>query len=168
MPRTLQLLLLSAVFTLSACVGGRGLAEPARLSTRLPRERALLVRYDGPTSEPSCGGTALSVYLRGGQVRRLDWTIETSTRLIRRQYSFAGPSPHLAIETISARLDANAEPLAQPRLLSTKPYHLDAARPTPKQSEFLDHAKFLITDFNEHRKEFSRVWRSFPCKVPRL
>jgi hypothetical protein len=150
MSRAILALLFSA---LSACVGTGDSVQ----SARFPRERSTLARYDGPTSEPSCGGAALSVYLRGEQVRHLDWTIETSTRLIRRQYYFDGTSPRLVVETIHARLDAHGDPLANPRLLSTARYPLDGAPSTKPQKEFLDHARFLVDDFKKHRKDFSRA-----------
>ena len=142
-----------AFSALSGCVSAGGLP----LESRFSHDRAAFTCFEGPTSEPSCSGTGLSVYLSGEQVRHLDWTIETSTRLIRRQYYFDGTSPRLVVETIHAKLDANAEPLAKPRLLSTEHYRLDAPQPTKHQKELLEHAKFLMDDFKKHRKEFSRA-----------
>ncbi len=136
---------------LSACISAGDSAQESRFS----RERAALTRYDGPTSEPSCSGTGLSVYLSGERVRHLDWTIETSTHFIRRQYYFDGISPRLVVETIHAKIDAHAEPLAKPRFLSTERCRLDAAQPTKKQTELFNHAKFLMDDFSKHRKDFS-------------
>ena len=150
MNRAILVLLFSA---LSACVNAGDSAQESRFS----RERAALTRYEGPTSEQSCSGTGLSVYLSGEQVRHLDWTIETSTRFIRRQYYFDGTSPRLVVETIHAKFDAHAEPLTTPRLLSTERYRLDATPSTTYQKELLDHAKFLMDDFKKHRKEFSRA-----------
>ena len=139
--------------TLSACVS----VGDSPLESRFSRERARLSCFEGPTSEPSCSGTGLTVFLSGGRVRHLDWTIETSTQFIRRQYYFDGASPRLVVETIHARLDAHAEPLAKPRLLSTEHYRLDAPRPAARQQELIDHATFLIDDFKKHRKDFSQV-----------
>jgi hypothetical protein len=99
----------------------------------------------------------LSVYLSGQQVRHLDWTIETSTQFIRRQYYFDGAIPRLVVETIHAKFGSQAEPLSKPRLLSTEPYRLDAPQPNTRQKELRDHAKFLIDDFNKRRKDFSRA-----------
>jgi len=99
----------------------------------------------------------MGVYLRGEQVCHLDWTIETSRKFIRRQYYFDGNSPLLVVETIHAKFDAQAEPLSKPRLLSTKHYRLDATLPTMYQKELLDHAKFLMEDFQKNRKDFTRV-----------
>ena len=90
-------------------------------------------------------------------MRHLDWTIETSAQLVRRQYYFDGISPRLVVETIHAKLDTQAERLATPRLLSTERYRLDAPQPTAHEKELLDHAKFLMDDFKKHRKEFTRA-----------
>jgi hypothetical protein len=139
--------------TLSACAS----TGDSSLRSRFTRERATLSCFEGPTSEPSCSGTGLAVFLSGEQVRHLDWTIEMSTRFIRRQYYFDGTSPRLVVETIHAKFAAQAELLAKPRLLSTEHYRLDAPQPNAHQKELLDHAKFLMDDFKKHRKEFTRV-----------
>jgi hypothetical protein len=102
----------------------------------------------------------LTVYLSDEQVRHLDWTLETSTRFIRRQYYFDGTTPRLVIETTHAKLDLHAEPLAKPRLLSTERLRLDASQLSARQKELLDHAKFLMDDFKKHRKDFSRANRN--------
>jgi hypothetical protein len=146
-------LLLICLATLSACVS----AGTSPLESRFSRERAALTCFEGPTSEQSCSGTGLSVYLSGQEVRHLDWTIETSTRFIRRQYYFDATAPRLAVETVHAKLESRAEPLSAPRLLSTERYRLDAPQPSTGQKELRDHAKFLIDDFNKHRKEFARI-----------
>jgi hypothetical protein len=145
-------LLLLFLATLSACV----IDDASRLESRFSRERTTLTRFEGPTSEQSCSGAALSVYLRGQQVRHLDWSVETSTQFIRRQYFFDGAIPGLVVETIHARLDSHAEPLNKPHLLSTERYQLNAPQASTREKELRDHAKFLIDDFNKHRKEFSR------------
>ena len=139
--------------TLPACAG----TSDSSLQSGFTRERATLSCFEGPTSEPSCSGTGLAVYLSGDTVRHLDWTIETSTRFIRRQYYFDGTSPRLVVETIHAKLDSHAEQLAKPRLLSTEQYRLDAPQPNAHQKELLDHAKFLMDDFKKHRKDFSNA-----------
>jgi hypothetical protein len=129
-------------------------AEPS-LESRFDRERPTLSRFEGATSEPSCSGTNLAVYLRGDVVWHLDWTMETSTQLIRRQYYFDGGSPRLVIETIKATLDSNAERLEKPRLVSTNRYRLDSPQSNARQTELLHHAKFLVEDFKKHRSEFN-------------
>lgn len=118
---------------------------------------------EGPTSEQSCSGTGMGVYLRGDQIRHLDWTIETSRKFIRRQYYFDGPSPRLVVETIHAKLDEQAERLVNPRLLSIEHYRLDATQPTAYQKELLEHARFLIGDFQKNKKDFRLVKISNPC-----
>jgi hypothetical protein len=139
--------------TLSACAS----ADDSSLQSRFTRERAKLSCFEGPTSEQSCSGTGLAVFLHGEQVRHLDWTIEMSTQFIRRQFYFDGVSPRLVVETIHAKRDSTGEHLAKPRLLSTARYRLDTPKPNAQEKEFLEHAKFLMDDFKKHRKEFTRV-----------
>ena len=139
--------------TLSACASG----GDSSLQSRFNREVATLTCFEGPTSEASCSGTALAVFLRGEQVRHLDWSIEMSSRFIRREYYFDSASPRLVIETAHAKFDAQGELLAKPRLLSTEQYQLDGIQPNAHQKELLDHAVFLMDDFKKNRKEFTLV-----------
>ncbi len=136
---------------LSACAT----TGDSSLQSGFARERSALTCFEGSTSEQSCGGTNLTVYLRGNLVRHLDWTVEMSTRWIRREYYFDGSSPRLVVETIHAKYDAYGEPLATPRLLSIEHYRPDAPQPDAHQKELLDHAQFLIDDFKRHREEFT-------------
>ncbi len=99
----------------------------------------------------------MAVYLSGDSIRHLDWTMETSTRLMRRQYYFDGAAPCLVVETIHEKFDARAEPLTEPRLVSTRSCRLDASSPPACRREFLDHAEFLMNEFRSHRKEFARA-----------
>jgi hypothetical protein len=94
--------------TLSACASG----GDSSLQSRFNREVATLSCFEGPTSEASCSGTALAVFLRGEQVRHLDWSIEMSSRFIRREYYFDSASPRLVIETVHAKFDAQGDLLA--------------------------------------------------------
>jgi hypothetical protein len=144
------ILLLLAVFSGCAHAGDS-------LESRFARERASLFRVEGTTSEESCGGTGLAVYLRGEQVRHLDWTIEASREFIRRQYYFDGSTPRLALETIHAKFDSHAEPLSKPRLISRQRYRLDTATPTEHEKQLRAHAAFLLQDFYQHRQDFSRA-----------
>jgi len=144
---------LLAIFmaALSACSG----AGDSSLRSRFVRERAALACLEGPTSEPSCGGATLTVFLNGDRVCRLDWAIETSHKLIRRQYYFDANSPRLVVETIHAKLDAHGELLTNPLLLSTLEYRLDMSPPNARQAELLKHARFLMEDFKKHRTAFA-------------
>jgi hypothetical protein len=142
------------LFALSAFVN----AGESALESRFARERGNLACFEGATSEQSCGGTGMSVYINGDRIRHLDWTIETSSQFIRRQYYFEGASPRLVVETIHAKFDVHGEPLEAPHLLSTEHYRLDQSQPTAQQKEFRDHARFLVNDFSNHRKDFSRVF----------
>ena len=67
------------------------------------------------------------------------------------------PSPAEAVETIHAKLDSHAERFAKPRLLSTEHFRLDSPQPNAHQKELLDHAKFLMGDFKNHRNDFAKV-----------
>src|SRR5918992_2391199 len=100
----------------AACVG----TGESPLESRFARERAALVCYDGPMSEPSCGGGGMLVYLSGDKVRHLDWSVETSTRFIRRQFYFADSFPALVVETIHAKFNQRGEPLPDPRFVSAE------------------------------------------------
>ena len=152
--RSMQRVLLFASF---AALSGCASLGTSALEKRFERERASLTRFDGTTSEESCGGTGLSVYLNGQELRLVGWCVETSRQLIYRDYYFDGSTPSLVTETTYALLDANAERLEKPRLLSTKRYRLDTPQAGTEQKEFLEHAKFLIDDYNKNRKSFSRV-----------
>ncbi len=46
-----------------------------RVGAREDKERAERV-LNGSTDEPSCGGTDMDVYLRGNEVRKIDWWVE--------------------------------------------------------------------------------------------
>ena len=50
------------------------------------RERSALTCMNGPTDEPSCGGTDMDVYLRGEEVRKLDWWVEMSNKWVHEEY----------------------------------------------------------------------------------
>lgn len=99
----------------------------------------------------------MGVYLDGDRICHLDWSIETSRQFIRREYFFENAIPKLAVETIHAKLDADAERLAEPRLLSVERYRVDVECLTKRQKELMDHIRFLIKDFQKNRKKFRCV-----------
>jgi hypothetical protein len=123
------------------------------------RQKSLMC-VEGPTDEPSCSGAAVGVYLRGDQIQQLDWTLEMSIKFVRQQFYFRDSQPVLVVETIHAKLDDQANPLKNPKLLSVTRYSLGAAKPEKRGKELLEHAEFLIHYFREHRSAFS------PCSHP--
>ena len=126
------------------------------LESRFSRERGSLTCFEGATSEQSCSGAGVTVYLRGDQICHLDWTIETSSQFIRRQYFFEGAFPRLVVETIHAKFDEHGEPLREPRYVSAKHYRLGPSETTARQKEFRDHVQLLMNDFRNNRQHFSR------------
>jgi hypothetical protein len=125
-------------------------------------ERGALTCVNGSTNEPSCGGTDMDVYLRGDEVRKLDWWVEMSNKWVREEYFFAASRPVLVIETVERKYDSHGEPLPKPELVSRKGYHLDQAADSARVKEFLEHAEFLLRDFREHRSNFG------PCIRPHI
>jgi hypothetical protein len=119
-----------------------------------------LTCVEGPTDEPACSGAAVGVYLRGDQIQHLDWTLEMSTKFVRQQFYFRDSQPVLVVETTHAKLDDQANPLKKPKLLSVTRYSLGAAKPGKRGKELLEHARFLIHYFREHRSGFR------PCGHP--
>jgi hypothetical protein len=146
-PKSFPLLLASFLFF--------GCAGPTP-EARWAREERKLVRYEGPTSEPSSGGAGLAVYLNSaGQVRHLDWTLETSRQLINRKYYFEeGSSPSWVIETTYATMDPRGGYLARTHLLSRTQHHLVGRGTNARAPEFLEHSRLLIQDFKAHRKDY--------------
>jgi hypothetical protein len=130
------------------------------LEQQFAQQREGFTCVEGPTTEPSCSGTGMTIYLRGDHVGHLDWTIEMSRRYVRRQYYFRGSTPVLVVETVHAKLDAQANPLEEPRLLSVTRYRLGDAGHNSRRKDFLEHVEFLLRDFREHRAEFT------PCDHP--
>jgi hypothetical protein len=145
-------LLLALVFFLLLTSGSHAAESP--LESEFKRERERLVALVGPTSEQSCDGTELVVYLEGEQVRHLDWSMATSSQLIRRQYFFRGSLPIMVIETIHGKRGPDAELLTVPRFISISQYPMNSASPSPPEKEFREHAELLLRDFHEHRDEF--------------
>jgi hypothetical protein len=134
-------------------------ASQSILERQFAAEAAKLTLFDGATDEPSCSGATVAVYLRGDQIQHLDWTLEISTKFVRQQFYFRDSKPVLVVETIHAKLDAQANLLKNPKLLSVVRYPLDGARPGKRGKELLEHAEFLIHYFREHRSDFRlAVW----------
>ena len=149
--------MLTRILILSALLAATGARAESPLESEFTRQRAQFVSLIGSTSEESCSGTGLVVYLEGEHVRHLDWTIEMSTQFIRRQYFFSGSVPELVIETVHAKLGPEAEPLPAPRLISVTRYPLDGSSEAAREKEFRAQAEFVLSDFRQHRTEFMSV-----------
>ena len=132
-------------------------AAPSRFETEFTSSQQGLVCLEGATSEESCGGTGLTVYLEGTKVRHLDWTVEMSNRFVRREYYYEGRALKLVVETIHSKYDAHGDAYPKPHFLSARRYFLDSAKPNERHKEFLEHADFLIRDFQMHRKDFNKI-----------
>src|SRR5258708_7415880 len=100
-------------------------AADSLIERQFAGQRRSLTCVEGATSELSCSGTGMTVYLRGDQVHGLEWTVEMSTKYVREQYYFRGSIPVLVVETIHAKLDSEANRLENPKLLSITRYRLD-------------------------------------------
>jgi len=144
------------VTTLSASLFVSSVLSDTSASERtFARERTTLTCMNGSTDEPSCGGTDMDVYLRGHEVRKLDWWVEMSSKWLREEYFFSGSQPMLVIETIEKKYDSHGEPLSKPELVSRKRYRLDQTANNARAKKFLQHAAFLLDDFQKHRSEFT-------------
>jgi hypothetical protein len=155
-PRVLIATLSTSLFV-SSLRSDTSASEPA-----FARERSTLTCMNGPTDEPSCGGTDMDVYLRGEEVRKLDWWVEMSNKWVREEYFFSGSQPVLVIETIEKKYDSHGELLSKPELVSRQRYRLDQVADNARAKKFLEHAQFLLHDFQKHRSEFS------PCIRPHI
>ena len=137
-------------------------ADTSAIEREFARERKTLTCVNGSTDEPSCGGTDMDVYLRGDEVRKLNWWVEKGNQWVREEYYFRGTRPVLVIETIEKKYDSHAEPLPKPQLVSRTRYRLDQPIDSERIKEFFDHAEFLLRDFQKNRSSFC------PCIRPHL
>jgi hypothetical protein len=148
------------IVTLAAIVLVSALrADTSAIEREFARERGALMCVNGSTNEPSCGGTDMDVYLRGDEVRKLDWWVEMSNKWVREEYFFRGSQPLLVIETVEKKYDSHGELLPKPQLVSRTRYRLDPAASGKRVKEFREHAEFLLRDFREHRSTFTACIR---------
>ena len=108
---------------------------------------------EATTDEPSCGGTWLGVYLDGDRIQKLEYTVETSQKLIVDAYSFRHGQPAVVVEEIYRLLDKEGNHVTQPTLESKHRYVLTYGK-TPKAAQLLNHADYLTRYFHEHSGEF--------------
>ena len=85
-----------------------------------------------------------------------------SNKWVHEEYFFSGSQPVLVIETIEKKYDSHGELLSKPELVSRQRYRLDQAADNARAKKFLEHAWFLLHDFQKHRSEFS------PCIRPHI
>lgn len=135
-------------------------ADTTTVEREFARERNALTCLNGSTDEPSCGGTDMDVYLSGDAIRKLDWWVEKSNQWVREEYFFRDSQPVILIETVEKKYDSHGEPLQKPQLVSHTRYRLDTASTGARTKEFLEHAKFLLQDFQKSRSTFT------PCVRP--
>lgn len=119
-------------------------------------QRVRYVTVAGTTDEPSCGGTGLTVFLEGSEIRKLAYSIETSQRIIQRDYYFRGIQLVLVVESRYFLRDDQGERLPKARLEGVTRYVLDGsvAILPEKKEEFDEHSRYLVTYFREHRDGF--------------
>src|SRR5688572_29008402 len=109
-------------------------ARPS-LEAKFAAERPHYRTLAGVTDEPSCGGTGLTVYLAGNDVRKLAYSVETSQRVIHRNYYLRARQPLVVVETSHFLLDQQGKRLPAPRLEAVNRYHfgMPAAIPADKR-----------------------------------
>ena len=101
------------------------------------------------------GGTDMDVYLRGDEVRKLDWWVEKVT--LGPRGLFHGVRPVLVIETIERKYDFTQSRLPKPMVSRTR-YRLDRKTENAPIKEFLDHAEFPVARFSEEPFFISPVY----------
>jgi hypothetical protein len=140
---------LALAFALTGC------AERS-LEAKFAAQRAHYRRLAGVTDEPSCGGTGVTIFLAGNDVRKVAYSVETSQRLIQRDYYLRDRQPVLVVETSHFLLDQQAERLREPRLEAVNRYSFGepAAIPAHKRKEFQAHVRYLLTYFRDHPDDF--------------
>jgi len=140
---------------------GIAFASQSRLETDFAKQRTMLACHEGATDEESCGGTWLKVYLAGDEIRKMEWDVETSTRLIRREFYFSRGRPQLVIETSYWKLDSSAERLKTPRHEYTRRYWLDdrtaGAKGIQVRLELQEHAASLVKEFRANRAKYPKT-----------
>lgn len=159
---------LSAMRRISAVMTVVGLAAvgvvcagQCRLEIDFSRQQAKLASYEGATDEESCGGTWLKVYQAGGETRKMEWDVETSTRLIRREFYLSRGKPQLVIETSHLKWDSSGERLKTPRHEYTRRYWRDdrtaGAKGIQVRRELRGHAASLVKEFRTNRAKFAKT-----------
>jgi len=153
MKRALLVICLTVFCTVLATEGN----TVAQAETAFLKQRDKLASFEGPTSELSCSGTGLTVFLRGDEVRHLDWYIVTSSYYARRQFYFEGAMPVFVVASVCSRYHSNGGDMEGPMPAKVKSSRLDLEQPNKDQTEMLQHAKFLMGDFRTLRKDFVAI-----------
>ena len=103
--------------------------------------------------------SSVKVYLRGDEVRYVDWTREEGFRITRREYYFQRRILVSVTETIHSKGDRHIGQLKHPKFVSMNKFKLDQSD-GERRGEFLQQARIILNDFRERRKEFH------PCLPP--
>ncbi len=113
--------------------------------------------YKGVTDEPCCGGSVgLTVYIRDGQVHKLIWEAESSQRFLRTEYRFKAGRLFRLVERSWRKYDDRGECLARPRQERSRHLTIGESTRSPRVSESIAQANYLIKYFDEHRNEFDK------------
>jgi hypothetical protein len=125
------------------------------LETQFARQRSHLTCYEGPTDEPSCGGTWLKVYTRGKSIQKLEWENEMSQRLIRREFYFQRGKLRLVIERSYFLLDDEAYRLAKPRCEYCRRVWISPdSKANRSRRALVREANYLLRQYRTHRAQF--------------
>ena len=150
-----RLLLISLVFLPATIPAAKGLS---RLESDFAAQKPRLQVLEGSTDEPSCSGTWLTVYTSGPQVRKLEWEMIGSQKILKRDFYFSQGRPELVVERTYLVLDNRGERVARPRLESVRRIWLTDSKAGPKakadQRELRRQAAYLTKYFRTHPKEF--------------
>jgi hypothetical protein len=115
------------------------------LETQFARQRSHLTCYEGPTDEPSCGGTWLKVYTRGKSIQRL----------IRREFYFQRGKLRLVIERSYFLLDDEAYRLAKPRCEYCRRVWISPdSKANRSRRALVREANYLLRQYRTHRAQF--------------
>lgn len=134
----------------------------SRLETDHDRQSSHMRVLEGPTDEPSCGGGAwLKVWSLGKEVRKMEWSTESSQRFISREFYFSRGKVQLVIETTHGKLDDSGNELREPRLEHKRRYWLHDRSAGPAgvliRRELRQHASSLIQYYSAHKREFVKT-----------
>ena len=153
--------ILSAAICLCLTAAEIWAAAQSRLETDFAEQQAALTCFEGETDEGACGGTWLQVYLAGTEIRKLQWDVVTSMRVVRREFYYSRGKAALVIETSWFRYDDSGELLEEPTLQYVRRYWLRDGTAGPSgvqvRRELRAHALFLEAEFREHKDRFTKT-----------
>jgi len=99
--------------------------------------------------------------MAGGEIRKMEWEVETSRRFVRRDFYFSRGKGQLVIETSYWLLDASAEHLKKPKFEYSRRYWLNdrsaGKQGTQTRREMQEHAQELAKDFAPNKAKFVKT-----------